>query len=143
MGACGMCIIKIDGQDGYKRSCVTEAENGMSILTSTLKIRPIRRGILELVLAAQPADCLQCIKPGELYIGGKLYTALRAIGMDAVYDTNFSADLTIMEKETEFLERIKEGGPFPLITSCSPGWIKFGEAYYPELLENVSSCKSP
>ena len=63
--------------------------------------------------------------------------------MDAVYDTNFSADLTIMEKGTELLERIKGGGPFPLITSCSPGWIKFGEAYYPELLENVSSCKSP
>jgi NADH dehydrogenase/NADH:ubiquinone oxidoreductase subunit G len=250
-GACGMCIVKVDGQEGYKRSCVTEAEDDMSVLTSTPEIRAIRRGILELVLAAHPADCLQCIKhgkcelqtlaerfeirdlrydrytrglpldqtsqgivrdmnkcigcaaaskyatrcrpsvrfffrgrgsdtivapaigksmgdsvcvncgqcvvycpvgalyerermdevwsaihdprtivvsqiapsvrvaigeefglrPGELCVG-KLYTALRAIGVDVVFDTNSSADLTIMEEGTELLERIrKEEGP--------------------------------
>jgi iron-only hydrogenase group A len=80
--------------------------------------------------------------PGELVIG-KIYAALKALGVDTVLDTNFSADLTIMEEGTEFLNRVANGGPLPLITSCSPGWIKFGETYFPELLENVSSCKSP
>ncbi len=281
-GSCGMCIVKIGGQAGFKRSCVTEAEEDMSVWTSTPEIRDIRRGILELVLAAHPADCLQCIKhgkcelqtlaerfeirdlrydryarglpvdrssqgivrdmnkcigcgrcvemcnetqtvasiffrnrgadtivappfgksmgnsvcvncgqcvvycpvgalyeseqidevweaiddphktvvaqiapavrvaigeefglePGKLSVG-RLYTALKAIGVDVVFDTNFSADLTIMEEGTELLERLKEGGPFPLITSCSPGWIKFVETFYPDLLGNVSSCKSP
>ncbi|MCE5255925.1 MAG: [FeFe] hydrogenase, group A [Spirochaetaceae bacterium] len=281
-GACGMCIVKIGGQTGFKRSCVTEAREGMSVWTSSPEIRDIRRGILELVLAAHPADCLQCIKhgkcelqtlaerfeirdlhydrytrglpvdqtslgivrdmnkcigcgrcvemcnetqtvasiffrgrgadtivaptigksmgdsvcvncgqcvvycpvgalyereqidevwkaiddpdkivvaqiapavrvaigeefglePGELCIG-KLYSALKGMGVDVVFDTNFSADLTILEEGTELLGRIREGGPFPLITSCSPGWIKFCETFYPELLGNVSSCKSP
>jgi len=249
-GACGMCIVKVAGQEGYKRSCVTEAENGMSVLTSTPEIRAIRRNILELVLAAHPADCLQCIKhgkcelqtlaerfeirdlmydrytrglpldqtsqgivrdmnkcigcgrcvevcnevqtvgsifflgrgadtivapaigksmgdsvcvncgqcvvycpvgalyereqidevwsaihdphkivvsqiapsirvsigeefgldPGKLCIG-KLYTALRAIGVDVVFDTNFSADLTIMEEGTELLEALGREDP--------------------------------
>lgn len=82
------------------------------------------------------------MQPGELVVG-KIYAALKALGVDTVLDTNFSADLTIMEEGTELLERIRSGGPLPLITSCSPGWIKFGETYFPELLENVSSCKSP
>lgn len=80
--------------------------------------------------------------PGELVIG-KIYAALRKLGVDVVFDTNFSADLTIMEEGNEFLERLNSGGPFPLITSCSPGWVKFAETYYPELLENISSAKSP
>ncbi|MFP4115103.1 MAG: NADH-dependent [FeFe] hydrogenase, group A6 [Spirochaetota bacterium] len=82
------------------------------------------------------------MRPGELVIG-KIYAALKAIGVDTVFDTNFSADLTIVEEGTELLERINHGGPLPLITSCSPGWIKFGETYFPELLDNISSCKSP
>ena len=281
-GACGLCIVQIQGQPGFKRSCVTPVEEGMEVFTTTAAIRDIRRGILELVLAAHPSDCLQCIKhgkcelqtlaegleirtlrfdrytrelpvdassfgivrdmnkcigcgrcvqvcnevqtvasiffhgrgsntivspaygssmgqsvcvncgqcvvycpvgalyekeaieevwkaiddpqkivvaqiapsvrvaigeefglaPGELSIG-KLYSALRALGIDVVFDTNFSADLTIMEEATEFLQRLKSAGPLPLITSCSPGWIKFGETFFPDLLENVSSCKSP
>lgn len=80
--------------------------------------------------------------PGDLVIG-KIYAALKAIGIDTVFDTNFSADLTIMEEGTELLNRIESGGPLPLITSCSPGWVKFGETYFPELIENISSCKSP
>ncbi|HHW01625.1 MAG TPA: 2Fe-2S iron-sulfur cluster binding domain-containing protein [Thermoanaerobacterales bacterium] len=73
----------------------------------------------------------------------KLPAALRRLGFDKVFDTDFSADLTIMEEGTEFLERLQNGGKLPLITSCSPGWIKFCEHYYPELLENLSTCKSP
>lgn len=76
-------------------------------------------------------------------VEGKLAAALRRIGFDKVFDTNFSADLTIMEEAHEFLERVKEGGVFPLITSCSPGWIKYCEHYYPDMLAHLSSCKSP
>lgn len=73
----------------------------------------------------------------------KIPTAFRMVGADKVFDTDFSADLTIMEEGTEFLNRVKEGKNLPLITSCSPGWIKFVEQTYPQLLDNVSSCKSP
>ena len=69
--------------------------------------------------------------------------ALRRIGFDKVFDTNFSADLTIMEEAHEFLDRVKNGGVLPLITSCSPGWIKYCEHYFPDMTENLSSCKSP
>ena len=76
-------------------------------------------------------------------VTGKMVSALRRLGFDKVFDTDFSADLTIMEEAHEFIERVKNGGKLPLITSCSPGWIKFCEIYHPELLENLSSCKSP
>ena len=69
--------------------------------------------------------------------------ALRRLGFDKVFDTNFTADLTIMEEATEFLDRVKNGGVLPLITSCSPGWIKYCEHYFPDMTENLSSCKSP
>ena len=281
LGTCGMCVVEIEGERSAKRSCITPVRDGMVVRTSTPRLRRTRRTLLELVLAAHPQDCLQCIKhgkcelqdlaekleirdlrfdnytrglavdtsspgivrdmnkcigcgrcveicneiqsaraiqfqgrgsativappgrgmgasvctncgqcvvycpvgalyehediartwqalddpekvvvaqiapavrvalgeefgmePGALVIG-KIYAALKALGVDTVLDTNFSADLTIMEEGTELLERMKNGGPLPLITSCSPGWIKFGETYFPELIENISSCKSP
>lgn len=74
---------------------------------------------------------------------GKMAAALRRIGFDKVFDTNFAADLTIMEEAHEFLDRVQNGGKLPLITSCSPGWVKFCEHYYPDMTENLSSCKSP
>ncbi len=74
---------------------------------------------------------------------GKMYAALRRLGFDYVFDTNFAADLTIMEEANEFVERFKNGGPLPLITSCSPGWIKFMETFFPDLVKHVSTCKSP
>lgn len=76
-------------------------------------------------------------------VTNKMPAALRRLGFDKVFDTDFSADLTIMEEGSEFLDRLQNGGKLPLITSCSPGWIKFCEHYYPEFLENVSTCKSP
>ena len=76
-------------------------------------------------------------------VKGKMVTALKMLGFDKVFDTDFGADLTIMEEATEFLDRVKNGGTLPMITSCSPGWIKFCEHYYPEFIPNLSSCKSP
>ncbi len=74
---------------------------------------------------------------------GKMVAALRRLGFDKVFDTNFAADMTIVEEATELLDRVKNGGVLPMITSCSPGWVKFAELYYPEQLKNLSSCKSP
>ncbi len=74
---------------------------------------------------------------------GKIATALHAMGFDGVFDVDTAADITIMEEGTEFIDRLQNNGALPLITSCSPGWIKFAEYYYPEFIRNLSSCKSP
>ena len=76
-------------------------------------------------------------------VTGKMVTALKILGFDAVFDTDTAADLTIMEEGNELIDRIRGGGKLPLITSCSPGWIKFCEHNYPDMLDNLSSCKSP
>lgn len=74
---------------------------------------------------------------------GKMFAAMRRLGVDKIYDTNFGADLTIIEEGHELLGRIKNGGVLPMITSCSPGWIRFCEFYYPDFIPNLSTCKSP
>lgn len=74
---------------------------------------------------------------------GKLYTVLRMLGFDKIFDINFGADMTIMEEATELVQRIQAGGPFPMLTSCCPAWIRQVENYFPELLDNVSTAKSP
>ena len=76
-------------------------------------------------------------------VTGKLAAALRRLGFEKVFDTDWGADLTIMEEGTEFIGRLNNGGTLPMITSCSPGWIKFCETYYPDFIPNLSSCKSP
>ena len=76
-------------------------------------------------------------------VTSKMAAALRRLGFAKVFDTDFGADLTIMEEANELIERVTNGGVLPMITSCSPGWIKFCEHYYPEFLPNLSSCKSP
>ncbi|WP_027631367.1 ferredoxin hydrogenase [Clostridium hydrogeniformans] len=87
---------------------------------------------------------------GELFkmgygvdVTGKLYTALRNLGFDKIFDINFGADMTIMEEATEFVQRVKNNGPFPMFTSCCPAWVRQVENYYPELLDNISTAKSP
>ena len=82
------------------------------------------------------------MEPGSI-VTGKLTAALRRLGFDKVFDTDFTADLTIIEEGHELIRRIKSGGVLPMLTSCSPGWINFIEQYYPELLPHVSTCKSP
>ena len=76
-------------------------------------------------------------------VAGKMITALKSIGFDRVFDTNTGADLTIMEEANEFIERIQNVGVLPMITSCSPGWVRFAEKNFPENLDHLSSCKSP
>lgn len=76
-------------------------------------------------------------------VQGKMVAALRRLGFDGVFDTDFAADMTIMEEAHEFLERVKNGGKLPLITSCSPGWVKYCETFHPDFIPNLSSCKSP
>ncbi|MBQ0010198.1 MAG: [FeFe] hydrogenase, group A [Ruminococcus sp.] len=76
-------------------------------------------------------------------VEGKMVAALRRLGFEKVFDTDFAADLTIIEEANELVERVKNGGVLPMITSCSPGWVKFCEYMYPELLPHLSTCKSP
>ncbi len=76
-------------------------------------------------------------------VEGKMVAALRRLGFAKVFDTDFAADLTIVEEANEFVNRVKTGGVLPMITSCSPGWVKFAEYYYPDQLDHLSTCKSP
>lgn len=82
------------------------------------------------------------LEPGTI-VTGKMVTALRRLGFDAVFDTDFTADLTIIEEANELLQRLENGGKLPMITSCSPGWIKFIEHQFPAYLDHLSTCKSP
>ncbi len=82
------------------------------------------------------------LEPGTP-VTGKMVTALRRLGFDAVFDTDLGADLTIMEESNEFLERMQHKAPLPMITSCSPGWVSFMEKFYPELIPHASTCRSP
>ena len=82
------------------------------------------------------------LKPGDITTG-QIAAALRRLGFDQVYDTSFAADLTVVEESTEFLKRKQEGGKLPMFTSCCPGWVKYAEQYFPDLLPNLSSCRSP
>jgi NADH-quinone oxidoreductase subunit G/NADP-reducing hydrogenase subunit HndD len=82
------------------------------------------------------------IPPGS-DIDGRMVAALRSVGFKRVFDTSFTADLTIMEEGSELVHRVKTGGVLPMMTSCSPGWIKFVEQFYPDMIPNLSTCKSP
>ena len=281
-GACGVCVVDVEGERSITRSCVRPVQEGMSVRTNTPALRNIRKMLVELILANHPAECFVCeraencelkslasdlgvkdirfdtrkpqrrldetsqaivrnpnkcvlcgrcvrvcndvqtvgalefanrgaelivttgmkmglgnvncvncgqcihvcpvaaiseksnidnvwdaindpdkhvvvqeapavrvalgeelgLPPGTL-VAGKMHSALKKLGFDTVFDTNFTADLTIMEEGSELVERVKSGGVLPLITSCCPGWIKFMEHFYPELIPNVSTCKSP
>lgn len=133
--ACGQCIANCPtGALSEKDSC----DEVLSAIND-----PAKHVVVQTAPAVR-ATLGECFGlPIGTNVKGKMVAALRRLGFDKVFDTDFGADLTIMEEATEFLERVKNGGTLPLITSCSPGWVKFCEAYYPELLPNVSSCKSP
>jgi NADP-reducing hydrogenase subunit HndD len=82
------------------------------------------------------------LKPGA-DVAGTMTAALRRLGFDRVFETSFAADLTIMEEASELVSRLRDGGPLPMLTSCSPGWIKYVEQFHPQYIPNLSSCKSP
>ncbi len=82
------------------------------------------------------------VKPGT-DVAGAMTAALRHLGFDRVFDTAFAADLTVMEEGSELVQRLRQGGPLPMMTSCSPGWIKFVETFYPDMVDHLSTCKSP
>jgi NADH-quinone oxidoreductase subunit G len=281
-GACGICVVEVEGERNISRSCVRPVQQGMVVKTNTPKIRNIRKMLIELLLSDHPTDCFTCVRtntcqirdlaselgvkqirfdqkprhlpkdessvsivrdpnkcvlcgrciriceevqtvgaldfanrgenlivttglkrglgnsecvncgqcihvcpvaaisekshieavwqaiddpqkyvvvqeapavrvalgeelglpPGTL-VTGKMHAALKKLGFDSVFDTNFTADLTIMEEGSELVKRVTTGGKLPLLTSCCPGWIKFVEYFYPDLIPNLSTCKSP
>ncbi|RAK10539.1 NAD(P)-dependent iron-only hydrogenase catalytic subunit [Halanaerobium saccharolyticum] len=132
---CGQCIL----------SCPTGALHELYQKESVLDI--LNDETKHVVVQTAPAVRVAISEPFSNQAGdistGQLVTALKRLGFDAVFDTNFAADLTIMEEGTELIDRINNDGKLPLFTSCSPGWIKFIEHFYPEYLDNLSSAKSP
>ena len=133
--ACGQCVAVCPTGALHERE---EIDNVREAISDPDKV---------VVVAAAPAVRAAIGEEFGYPIGtnteGKMFTAMRMLGFDKVFDVNFGADLTIMEEATELLERVKEGGVLPMFTSCSPGWIRYIEYYYPELIPNLSSCKSP
>lgn len=105
---------------------------------------PLRRTVIQIAPALNVSLGEEFGLPPGRPVAGKIVAALKRMGFAAVFDTAFAADLTVMEEATEWLQRLNEGAePLPQLTSCCPGWVKFCEYYYPELLERLSSCKSP
>lgn len=129
--------------------CVATCPTGALVTKSHVEI--VREALanpeLHVVVQHAPAVSVSIGEEFGLPLGtdamGVMHAALRRIGFAKVFDTSFSADLTIMEEGTELVNRIKTGGVLPMFTSCSPGWIKFLETFYPEFIPNLSTCKSP
>ena len=133
--SCGQCIV----------ACPTGA---LSEKDSTAEVMAaLADPTKHVVVGPAPSVRVQLGESFGMPIGtnveGKMVSALRRLGFDKVFDVDAAADITIMEEGTEFLHRLQNGGTLPLITSCSPGWIRFCEQHYPEFLPNLSSCKSP
>ncbi|MFP4189734.1 MAG: NADH-dependent [FeFe] hydrogenase, group A6 [Candidatus Woesearchaeota archaeon] len=137
--SCGQCVLH----------CPTGALNEKLDIQPVLDALDQKRKNPDKHLVAQIAPSVRVsagepfgLEPGEL-VTGKVTKALKMMGFDAVFDIDFSADLTIMEEANELVERISSGGKLPMFTSCCPGWVKFMENYYPDMLGNLSTCKSP
>ncbi|HIS70295.1 MAG TPA: iron hydrogenase small subunit [Candidatus Gallacutalibacter stercoravium] len=133
--SCGQCIVNCPTGALSERDQVDEvlaalADENKHVIVQTA---PAIRATL--------GECFGM--PVGTNVKGKMVAALRRLGFDKVFDTDFGADLTIMEEAHEFIDRVQNGGVLPIITSCSPGWVKFCEHYFPDLLPNLSSCKSP
>ena len=133
--SCGQCIAVCP------TGALTEKDNTDEILEAISN--PEKHVIVQTAPSVRAGLGEEFGLPIGTNVEGKMAAALRRIGFDKVFDTDFAADLTIMEEATEFLHRVQNGGVLPLITSCSPGWIKYCEHYFPDMTENLSSCKSP
>ena len=133
--SCGQCI------NACPTGALTEKDNTQDVIDAIND--PDKIVIVQTAPAVRAALGEEFGMPIGTNVEGKMVAALRRLGFDKVFDTDFGADMTIMEEATEFIDRVKNGGKLPIITSCSPGWVKFCEHYYPNLTENLSSCKSP
>ena len=132
---CGQCLLNCDEDAIFEREHIDKVKEAINDEDETV--------------VAQTAPAVRA-SLGEVFdidagtdVEGRMVSALRKLGFDRVFDTVFGADLTIVEEASELLQRLEDGGPFPLITSCCPSWIMMMEHFYPELRENVSTCKSP
>ncbi len=132
---CGQCIIACPVGALHEKE---DDERVWAALTN-----PDKHVVVQVAPAVRAALGESFGNPIGTRVTGKMFAALRRLGFDKIYDTNFGADLTILEEGTELLNRIETGGTLPMITSCSPGWIRFAEFYYPDFLDNLSTCKSP
>ena len=132
---CGQCIAACPTGALYEKDSTKAVWDLLNDETKTVVVQPAP--------AVRAALGEEFGIPMGTSVTGKLAAALRRLGFNKVFDTDWAADLTIMEEGTEFISRLNNGGVLPLITSCSPGWIKFCETYYPDFIPNLSSCKSP
>ena len=133
--SCGQCIVACPTGALHEKDQTDEVWAALA--------DPTKRVVVQTAPAVRAALGETFGLPIGTNVEGKMVAALHRLGFDDVFDTNFSADLTILEEATELVERINAGGTLPLITSCSPGWINYCEHYFPEFLPNLSSCKSP
>lgn len=132
---CGQCVNVCPTGALSERSYVDEVVAALS--------DPTKMVVVQHAPAVSVSLAEEFGTPAGKDVDGQMVTALRRLGFHRVFDTSFTADLTIMEEGSELVHRIRSGGVLPLLTSCSPGWIKFIETFYPDLLPNVSTCKSP
>ncbi|MEW6334829.1 MAG: NADH-dependent [FeFe] hydrogenase, group A6 [Thermodesulfobacteriota bacterium] len=132
---CGQCIVSCPTGALSEKSYVDDV---VAVLADPNKFVVVQHAPAVSVSLAEEFG----MAPGQ-DVDGKMVAALRRIGFDRVFDTSFTADLTIMEEASELAQRISNGGALPMFTSCSPGWIKFMEQFYPDYLPNLSTCKSP
>ena len=132
---CGQCVAVCPTGALRERDDTDKVWEALQDPTKTVVIAPAPS------VRAQIGECFEY--PIGTNVEGKLVAAMRRLGFDKVFDVDTGADLTIVEEGTELLDRLKNGGALPLLTSCSPGWIKFCEEYYPDMIPNISSCKSP
>lgn len=132
---CGQCILTCPVGALHEKENVNDVWDAI--------INPDKFVVVQTAPAVRIALGEEFAMPIGSRVTGKMVAALRRIGFDKVFDSNFAADLTIMEEGTELLKRLEKGENLPLFTSCCPGWVKFVEHNYPELLNNLSTCKSP